>query len=95
MFVSPVTVVGIIASIGTTLSMVPQLTKLIKGKTAGDISITMLIILFAGIGCWVTYGIMKNDWIIIISNSFSFIVNLILTTLTIKYKAEKVSSDNL
>ena len=46
----------------------------------------MLVVLFVGVGCWVAYGILKNDWIIIISNSFSFIVNMALTILTIKYK---------
>lgn len=91
MAISAVTIIGIVASIGTALSMVPQLTKLIKDKKAGDISIYMLIVLFAGIGCWVAYGILKRDWIIIISNSFSFIVNLLLTILTIKYKANSAT----
>ncbi len=83
-----VTVVGIVASIGTAMSMVPQLTKMIKEKKAGDISINMLIVLFAGIGSWIIYGVLKSDWIIIISNSFSFVVNLLLTTLTLKYKSK-------
>jgi len=87
MNISLVTIIGIVASIGTAMSMVPQLIKLIKEKKAGDISIYMLIVLFAGIGCWVMYGILKHDWIIIISNLFSFVVNLALTILTVKYKA--------
>ena len=82
------TIIGITASIGTAMSIVPQLTKLIQEKTAGDISINMLIVLFAGIVCWVAYGILKSDWIIVISNSFSFVVNLALTILTVKYKAQ-------
>ncbi len=82
------TIVGVIASICTGLSMVPQLIKLIKEKEADDISVFMLVVLFAGVGCWVAYGILKNDWIIIISNSFSFIVNMALTILTIKYKTK-------
>lgn len=81
-------IVGIAASVGTAMSMVPQLTKLIKKKQATDISIHMLVILFAGIVCWIAYGILKTDWIIIISNSFSFIINLALTILTVKYKAK-------
>lgn len=88
MNVSLVTVIGIFASIGTAMSMVPQLTKLIKEKKADDISMYMLIVLFAGIGCWIAYGILKSDWIIIISNSFSFLVNVALTILTIKYKVK-------
>ena len=81
-----VTIVGLVASVCTGLSLVPQLIKLIKEKKASDISVYMLIILFVGLGCWVVYGFLKKDWIIIISNSFSFVVNMALTILTIKYK---------
>ena len=81
-----VTIVGLVASVCTGLSLVPQLIKLIKEKKASDISVYMLVILFAGVGCWVVYGVLKKDWIIIISNSFSFVVNMALTILTIKYK---------
>lgn len=83
-----ISIVGVIASICTAVSMVPQLIKLIKEKKADDISIFMLLVLFIGVGCWVAYGILKKDWIIIISNSFSFIVNIVLTILTIKFKAK-------
>ena len=81
-----VTIVGLVASVCTGLSLVPQLIKLIKEKKASDISVYMLIILFVGLGCWVVYGFLKKDWLIIISNSFSFVVNMALTILTIKYK---------
>jgi len=80
------TIIGIIASIGTGISLVPQLIKVIKEKKAGDISIVMMIILFAGLGLWICYGIIKKDWIIIISNSFSFLVNLMLGIFSAKYK---------
>ena len=74
------------ASIGTAVSLVPQLLKLVKEKKADNISLGMMAILFAGLGLWVYYGILKKDWIIIISNSFSFIINLILGLFAVKYK---------
>ena len=88
MNVSVVTVIGTVASVDTALSMVPQLTKLIKEKKAENISLYMLFVLYLGVSCWIVYGILKNDWIIIISNSFSFVVNLALTVITLKYKAK-------
>ena len=88
MKVSVVTIIGTVASVGTALSMLPQLTKLIKEKKAEDISLYMLFVLFLGVSCWIVYGLLKNDWIIIISNSFSFVINLALTVLTLKYKAK-------
>ena len=82
------TIIGIIASIFTGISMLPQLIKILKEKKAKNISVLMLVILFLGISGWIYYGILKKDYIIIISNLFSFIVNTILMFLTIKYKTK-------
>lgn len=80
------TLVGLIASTLTTLSLLPQLVKLAKEKKAGAISLSMLAILFAGIAGWIYYGILKEDWIIIIANSVSLVINFIIVVLTLKYK---------
>ena len=82
------TVIGVAASSCTAASLVPQLTKVLKEKKAESVSLLMLLVLFVGLGLWVYYGILKNDWIIIISNSFSFIINLVLAIFSIKYKKE-------
>jgi len=80
------TIIGVAASACTAASLIPQLTKVVREKKAENVSLWMLLVLFAGLGLWVYYGILKNDWIIIVSNSFSFIVNLLLAVFTIKYK---------
>lgn len=81
-----ITIIGILASLCTAMSLVPQLVKLLKEKKAENISMVMLSVLFAGLGLWIYYGILKNDWILIISNSFSFVINFILGCFAIKYK---------
>ena len=83
-----ITLIGIAASIFTAISLMPQLIKVIKEKKAEDVSLGMLAILFAGLGLWATYGFLKKDWIIIVSNCFSFIVNLLLAFYAIKYKKQ-------
>lgn len=80
------TIIGIGASACTAASMLPQLVKVLKEKKAGSVSLLMLLILLIGIGLWVYYGILKKDLIIIISNSFSFIINVFLGVFAIKYK---------
>ena len=81
-----VTVIGILASIFTGISMLPQLIKIVKDKKAKDVSVLMLVILIAGIGSWIYYGILKKDLIIIISNTVSFFINTALIFFSIKYK---------
>lgn len=83
---SLVSIIGILASIFTAASLLPQLFKLLKEKEAENISLGMTAILFAGLGLWIWYGIEKGDWIIIVANSFSFIINIILALFAIKYK---------
>ena len=78
--------VGIGAGICTAVSLLPQLIKIIKEKKANDISYVMLFVLLAGIGGWIWYGILKEDYPIIITNSFSFIVNVLVICFSIKYK---------
>ncbi|MES2649492.1 MAG: SemiSWEET transporter [Bacteroidota bacterium] len=81
-----ITIIGIAASALTAISLLPQLIKLIKEKKAEDVSMGMLLILLCGLGLWIYYGILKKDWIIIIANSFSLLINIIVSSLTIKYK---------
>lgn len=78
--------VGIGAGICTGISLLPQLIKIIRTKEANDLSYFMLFILLAGIGGWIWYGIMKTDYPIIITNSFSFMLNVVIIGLSIKYK---------
>jgi MtN3 and saliva related transmembrane protein len=78
--------VGIAAGVCTAVSLLPQLIKIIKEKKAEDISYVMLFVLLAGIAGWVYYGILKKDYPIIITNSFSFLVNCLIIGFSMKYK---------
>jgi len=78
-------IVGIVAGILTATSLIPQLVKIIKEKKADDVSPMMLIILMAGLGLWATYGLMKEDWPIIITNSFSFLLNTVVLFFRYRY----------
>lgn len=80
--------IGIGAGILTSVSMLPQLIKTFKEKKAEDLSLVMILALISGIGCWIWYGILRNDLPIIITNCFSLLLNIILLIFRIKY-AEK------
>ena len=82
------TIVGIIASALTATSLLPQLIKLIKEKKSEGVSMVMLAVLFSGLALWIIYGILKSDWIIVVSNSFALIINFLIGILTIRYKGQ-------
>lgn len=79
-------IIGTIAGVLTSISMMPQLIKTFKEKKADDISLVMLLTLMGGIASWVYYGILRKDLPIIFTNSFSFLLNTVLVILRSKYK---------
>ena len=79
-------IVGLFAGICTSSSLLPQLFKTLREKKAGDISKWMLFVLMLGVATWVFYGILRDDLPIIITNSFSLFLNIIMVVLRIKYK---------
>ena len=81
-------IVGIAAGVFTAVSLLPQLIKMLKTKKAEDISLFYLIILLTGLGLWIAYGFMREDNPIIFTNIFSFLINLTLIVLGIRYKKE-------
>jgi len=84
--------IGIAAGVCTGISLLPQLIKISKEKKADDISFGMLGVLLAGVAGWVWYGFLKKDYPIIITNGFSFLVNIAIIILSIRYKANGKSA---
>ncbi|MEG0916554.1 MAG: SemiSWEET transporter [Myroides sp.] len=80
------TIIGTIAGILTSVSMIPQLIKVLKEKDVENLSWGMIAVLLTGVSLWVVYGIMKNELPIILSNGFSVLVNTILLIYYFKYK---------
>lgn len=80
------TVIGVTASICTAVSLFPQLVKIIREKKESDISYWMLAILITGLALWVWYGFVAEDYIIIVSNSVSLLINISVLALNLFYK---------
>ena len=78
--------VGIVAGLMTSISMLPQLIKIIKQKKAKEVSLLMLGVLTTGNSLWVVYGFMREDWPIIVTNFISITINSITAYYRIRYK---------
>ncbi|MDQ6722846.1 MAG: SemiSWEET family transporter [Thermoproteota archaeon] len=73
------------ATIFAVSSTVPQIKKTLKTKKTDDISIWLVVVLIAGLGLWVVYGIAKYDIVLIGGNSIAVLLNSIMLFLKIKY----------
>ena len=80
-----ITFIGLLATVFTVASTVPQIKKALKTKDTEDVSIRFLLVLIAGLSLWVIYGIGKADIVIVIGNSIGASLNVWMLILQVKY----------
>ncbi len=81
-----ISIVGIIAGTLTTVAFIPQVYKVYKTKATRDISLGMFLIFSIGVGFWLYYGVLKNDYPIILANSITITFSLYILFNKIKFK---------
>ncbi len=80
-----ITVIGLFAGACTTVSLLPQLLKSIRTKETRDISLSMYVLLVIGLCLWIIYGIFIGSIPVILANSVSFSLAVIVLVIKIKY----------
>ncbi|MDT0538357.1 MULTISPECIES: SemiSWEET family sugar transporter [Croceitalea] len=79
-------IIGLIAATCTTAAFVPQVYKALKEKSTADISLTMYVVLFIGLILWLIYGIYHESLAIILANTITGVLVIIMLALKIKHK---------
>jgi MtN3 and saliva related transmembrane protein len=69
-------ILGMLAAALTSLSFLPQLQKVVPQNSTSDLSLKMLVILSAGLSLWIVYGVLRDDWVIILANSIGATLSL-------------------
>ena len=78
---------GLFGAFLSSITFLPQVYKAWKTKSVGDLSIWMILILLANVSTWLIYGIVKNDFAIMIANFI--ILSLSLLMLFFKFRFKK------
>lgn len=81
-----VDILGYSAGAITSLTFLPQVIKTWKERSAKDISLMMFLIAALNEIMWVVYGILLNNWIIILTNSVILVMSLTMIYFKLKYK---------
>jgi MtN3 and saliva related transmembrane protein len=79
-------VIGYIAALFTTFSLLPQIIRVWKLKEARDISLFMPLMVSIGAILWLVYGIMIEETPVIVANAVSLLVALLTLFVTMKYR---------
>jgi MtN3 and saliva related transmembrane protein len=70
---------GIFGTFLSSITFLPQVYKAWKTRSVGDLSAWMLAILMGNVSTWLCYGIIKGDFFIILANSISMGLTLLLS----------------
>jgi MtN3 and saliva related transmembrane protein len=82
-------VLGGLAAFLTTVANVPQVIKCVRTGKSGDLSKKMLIALALGFTLWLSYGLLRDDFIIAAANAVS--LGLIAILLGFKWREGRQS----
>lgn len=77
--------IGYLAGTLTTFAQLPQIFKSLKTKKTTDISLFMYITLVIGVILWLLYGILINDFPLILANLITLIIVTIILILKVRY----------
>ena len=81
-----VTILGYAAGALTTISLLPQVIKIWKSRSARDISPVMFIVFSVGITLWIIYGFAIDSMPVIVANFVSLLLGLVILWLKFKFR---------
>ena len=81
-----VDILGYSAGAITSLTFLPQVIKTWKLKSAKDVSLLMFVIAAINEVMWTVYGILLNNWVIILTNIIVLVMALTMIYLKLRFK---------
>jgi MtN3 and saliva related transmembrane protein len=79
------TLIGSIAAICTTGAFVPQVLRVWRLKSAGEISLTTFLVFSVGTVAWLSYGLLIRSVPVIFANGATLVLSLTMVSLKLNY----------
>ncbi len=77
---------GLFGAFLSSITFIPQVIQAYKSKSVKDLSLGMLLIIFASVIVWLVYGFEKNLLPVIIANGIILILSAILLYFKVTFK---------
>lgn len=77
--------VGFVAAFCTTTAFIPQLARVIRLRSARDISLPTFLLFSAGVFLWLLYGLWTGSKPVIASNSVTLVLSVSILILKLHY----------
>lgn len=79
-------ILGLAAGTISSITFLPQVTRIWKTKSAKDLSMNMLFLLILGVSMWLVNGVVQKDLAIIYTNSMVLVMSVIMFFFKIKFR---------
>ena len=90
-----VEIIGFAAAFCTTAAFVPQLVRVLRFRSARDISMPTFLLFSVGVFLWLLYGIYTDSKPVIASNIITLILTLSILFLKLRYGRRAVAQRKL
>ena len=84
-----VEVLGLAAGVCLIMAFLPQAVKIIKTRSAGDLSLSVFLLQSVGVVMWIVYGWLSKSLALVVTNSLCLSIYLVLIVLIIRYRKAK------
>ena len=81
----PVEGLGFVAAFCTTAAFVPQLVRVVRLRSARDISLPTYLLLSVGVFLWLLYGLYIGSKPVIASNAVTLVLSVSILVLKLRY----------
>lgn len=78
------TLLGMLAAVGTTGAWLPQIYKTYRTRSARDFSWGYLAMFSSGVALWIAYGALRNDVAVFAANVVAFV--LVMGVVFVKWR---------
>ena len=81
-----ITVIGIVATLLAIVSLVPQVVRTWRTRSAVDLSASWLWIAIASMILWIAYGTLLSAWAIVVANATTLFLALLLLVMKFRFE---------
>ena len=78
--------IGLLAGLLTTVSLVPQVMKIWKSRSAKDVSLKMFMAFSVGVALWLAYGVLQQELPMILWNGVSLVLAGSILAMKLRFK---------
>ncbi|MDA0378529.1 MAG: SemiSWEET transporter [Bacteroidetes bacterium] len=88
------TAVGLIAAFCTTLAFLPQVIKIWRTKSVGDLSMGTFIVFTCGVAMWLIYGTLIDDLPVIVANAVTLALQSTILFQMVRYRVRPIAPEH-